>query len=76
MRLEILCPVKAPLRPKPGDGLIRSWLSMQGWRVGDVKNGVIRLPTVVHAEYMQDMVARKWFPDVPPPQVGVYSEEV
>lgn len=79
MRVEIRCPVSAPLRRqpnKPGDGLIRHWLSVQGWRVGHVKNGVICLPSVVHAEYIEDLLQRKWFPDAPKPLVGVYYEEV
>ena len=82
MRLEIRCPVTPPLArrfgptPKPGDGLIRSWLAMQGWRVGHVKNGVICLPSAVHAEYIETLIEKKWFPNAPKPLVGVYSQEV
>ena len=62
-------------RPGQNDGLIRAWLSEQGWRVGHVKNGVICLPTAVHADYIETLLEDKWFPDVPRPLVGVYSEE-
>lgn len=77
MRVEVRCPVACPMRPvkKPGDGLIRYWLSLHGWRVGHVKNGVICLPTEVHADYIETMLENKWFPDVPRPLVGVYSKE-
>lgn len=78
MRTEIRCPVKCPMRPvkRPGDGLIRHWLAWQGWRVGHVKNGVIYLPSVEHAEYIESLLERKWFPDAPTPLVGVYYPEV
>jgi hypothetical protein len=60
---------------QPGDGLIRYWLSLQGWRVGHVQNGVIHLPSQVHADYITELLARRWFPEAPMPLVGVYSPE-
>ena len=60
---------------QPGDGLIRYWLSLQGWRVGHVQNGVIHLPSQVHADYITELLASRWFTDAPMPLVGVYSPE-
>lgn len=60
---------------QPGDGLIRYWLSLQGWRVGHVHGGVIYLPSQVHADYITEMLAIRWFPEAPMPLVGVYSPE-
>jgi len=77
MRTEIRCPVAktAMQKTKPGDGLIRHWLAWQGWRVGHVRDGVVYLPSVTHAEYIEDLLERKWFPDAPTPLVGVYYPE-
>lgn len=77
MRTEVLCPSRAPLRPvkKPGDGLVRYWLALQGWRVGYVHDGVIYLPTRVHADCITEMLEVRWFPEAPRPLVGIYHPE-
>jgi hypothetical protein len=76
MRTVIRCPLQCPMRPvkKPGDGLIRHWLSLQGWKVGYVHSGVIYLPSLLHAEWIEQMLTVRWFPEAPMPQVGIYYE--
>lgn len=55
------------------DGLIRAWLSRQGWRVGYVKSGVVWVPTATHADYLTTLMARKWDEVIPQPSVGIYE---
>lgn len=62
--------------PTQNDGLIRYWLARNGWRVGHVKDGVVWVPTVDHANYLTSMFAVGWIELAPQPKVGVYSDRV
>ena len=59
-------------RPGQNDGLIRAWLSEQGWRVGHVKDGTVFVPSEDHADYLTTLMARKWQEVIPQPRVGIY----
>lgn len=56
-------------RPGENDGLIRAWLSRQGWRVGHVKGGAVFVPSADHANYLTKLMARKWDEVIPQPTV-------
>ena len=60
-------------RPGENDGLIRYWLSRQGWRGARVKDGVVWVRNEVQANYLTTLLARRWDEVCPQPTVGVYS---
>lgn len=62
-------------QPGHNDGLIRYWLSRQGWRVGHVKNGTVWVPTATHADYLTTLMARQWHEVIPQPTVGIYGAQ-
>lgn len=62
-------------QPGQNDGLIRYWLSRQGWRVGHVKGGTVWVPTATHADYLTTLMARQWNEVIPQPTVGIYGEQ-
>jgi hypothetical protein len=61
-------------RPGENDGLIRYWLSRQGWRAPThVKGGVIWVSDADRADYLTTLLARRWDEVCPQPTVGIYS---
>jgi hypothetical protein len=62
-------------RPGQNDGLIRSWLSRQGWRAPThVKNGVVWVGDAARADYLTTLMARRWDEVIPQPTVGIWEE--
>jgi hypothetical protein len=62
-------------RPGQNDGLIRSWLSRQGWRAPSVvKRGVIWVGSEGHANDVTSLMARRWDELIPQPTVGIWEE--
>lgn len=61
-------------RPGENDGLIRGWLSRQGWRAPThVKDGCIYVSDAARANYLTTLLARRWDEAVPQPTVGIYG---
>jgi hypothetical protein len=62
-------------RPAENDGLIRYWLSRQGWRgPTNVKNGIIWVNDTVTASYLLDLLG-SWDEDIPCPTVEVWGDD-
>lgn len=63
-------------RPGENDGLIRHWLSRQGWRAPThVRDGVIWVGDSIRADYLTTLLARRWDEVIPQPKVGIYGED-
>ena len=62
-------------RPMENDGLIRAWLSRQGWRVPTVvKRGVIWVRSEGHANDLTSLLNQRWDEVIPQPRVGIWEE--
>jgi hypothetical protein len=62
-------------RPRENDGLIRAWLSRQGWRAPTVvKRGVIWVSSEGHANDVTSLLNRRWDEVILQPSVGIWEE--